>query len=90
MRLRRLRRQRLQKMRDVYPDRVSDSERHRGTLRYRGVAAEIARCRSEHGSCLSKYRRIVECTDVAARIPPYSCTSKRRADTLKGPQSPVA
>ncbi|MDR6504003.1 transposase [Burkholderia ambifaria] len=52
----------LRRPRVVYADRGYDSERHRRALRKRGIETVIARCRTEHGSGLGKYRWVVEHT----------------------------
>ncbi len=52
----------LRRPRVVYADRGYDSERHRRALRDRGIEPVIAKRRTEHGSGLGKYRRVVERT----------------------------
>jgi transposase len=52
----------LQKPKVVYADRGYDSEQHRSKLRKRGIKPVIAKCRTEHGSGLGKFRWAVERT----------------------------
>jgi len=46
----------------VAADRGYDHDKYRRELRRRGIAAEIARRKSEHGSGLGRYRWVVERT----------------------------
>jgi transposase len=46
----------------VTADRAYDHRPQRGELRRRGIAAEIARRKTEHGSGLGRYRWVVERT----------------------------
>jgi transposase len=46
----------------VTADRAYDHRPQRGELRRRGIAAEIARRKTDHGSGLGRYRWVVERT----------------------------
>ena len=52
----------LQRPQRMYADRAYDSQPHRDQLRGLGIEPHLARRRTEHGSGLGKYRRVVERT----------------------------